>query len=103
MTDRARRRLLIAGLGMGLCTPFCSVARMLAPTPPQTAGPFYPPELPLDDDNDLTRVSGRASRAEGRITDLSGRVVTIPFEPGASNAAELAASFDIVLGATPLG
>ncbi|MFZ1641971.1 MAG: hypothetical protein WAV07_11210 [Candidatus Contendobacter sp.] len=46
----------------------------LEPTPAQSAGPFYPTELPLDDDQDLTRVRGALGLAQGRITDLSGRL-----------------------------
>jgi len=80
MTDRARRSLVIAGAGL-LLAPFGTLARMLEPTPEQTAGPFYPPELPLDDDNDLTRVTGRAGRAMGRVTDLSGRVRDVNGRP----------------------
>jgi protocatechuate 3,4-dioxygenase beta subunit len=54
---------------------------VLEPTPRQPAGPFYPDELPLDDDNDLTRVAGRADPAEGRITDLTGRVLDLQGRP----------------------
>lgn len=74
MTDQRRRRLLL-GLA-GLALPTATLAReLLQPTPPQPAGPFYPAELPLDDDNDLTQVVGRGKRAAGRITDLQGRVM----------------------------
>ena len=34
-------------------------------TPSQGVGPFYPSELPVNHDNDLTRVSGVKSEAEG--------------------------------------
>ncbi len=44
-------------------------------TPPQSAGPFYPPQLPLDDDNDLVHVAGQDQAAKGDITDLSGRLL----------------------------
>ncbi|MGD2082274.1 MAG: protocatechuate 3,4-dioxygenase [Chromatiales bacterium] len=81
MIDRARRQILIAGAGAALLAPFGSLARALEPTPRQPAGPFYPAEPPLDDDNDLTRVSGRESRAKGRISDLSGRVVDLDGRP----------------------
>jgi protocatechuate 3,4-dioxygenase beta subunit len=50
-------------------------AEALLPTPRQSAGPFYPVQLPLDDDNDLTQVAGRNGLAKGRITDLFGRIV----------------------------
>lgn len=72
-----RRRLLVLGGLLG-ALPAPIRAALLSPTPRQTAGPFYPrhpDELPLDDDNDLTRVIGRGSPAKGRHTDLVGRVM----------------------------
>jgi protocatechuate 3,4-dioxygenase beta subunit len=45
------------------------------------AGPFYPLEFPLDDDNDLTRVKGRPAPAKGQIADLSGRVLDADGRP----------------------
>lgn len=66
--DQNRRRLLAALAGMLVATPTLGGSRLLA-TPAQSAGPFYPVELPLDDDNDLTRVAGRAGVAAGRLTD----------------------------------
>ena len=45
------------------------------PTPAQTEGPFYPLALPLDADNDLVQVVGRAQRAAGRVLHLAGRVL----------------------------
>ena len=53
----------------------------LVPTPRQTAGPFYPVELPLDDDNDLTEVAGKSGKAMGIISDVSGRIVDINGNP----------------------
>ena len=68
-----RRRLLGAGVAaFGAATP--ALAALLT-TAPQTRGPFYPHELPLDSDNDLVRVAGRDALAEGAITDLGGRIL----------------------------
>jgi protocatechuate 3,4-dioxygenase beta subunit len=53
----------------------------LTPTPRQGAGPFYPVELPLDNDNDLTRVAGREGVADGKIGDLSGRLLDVNGQP----------------------
>lgn len=78
-TDQQRRTLLL-GLAATLVTP-AALAAHLQPTPSQTAGPFYPPELPLDDDNDLTRVRGAAGVARGRITDLTGRLLDLDGKP----------------------
>ncbi len=71
--NNGRRRLLL-GLGGMLLSSSASAMHLLQPTPRQAAGPFYPVELPLDDDNDLTRVAGRTEPARGRITDPTGRI-----------------------------
>lgn len=44
-------------------------------TPRQTAGPFYPLEIPLDSDNDLVSVKGHKRRAQGIISHVMGRVL----------------------------
>lgn len=73
--DLKRRRVLLAAAAWLTATTAGRTATLLRPTPPQTAGPFYPTEPPLDDDNDLTRVRGTDGIAQGRITDLSGRLL----------------------------
>jgi protocatechuate 3,4-dioxygenase beta subunit len=83
--DRKRRRL-VAALGL-LSLP--ASAALLPPTPRQSAGPFYPTELPLDDDNDLTWLGDRKKRAAGEITDLSGRVLDINGKPIAGARVEI--------------
>lgn len=79
MSTPPRRRFLAASALLGLA-PFATWAR-LVPTPPQMEGPFYPLELPLDDDNDLTQVAGQARRAEGTRVDLAGRVLDLDGQP----------------------
>jgi protocatechuate 3,4-dioxygenase beta subunit len=86
--DRNRRRLLAALGGMLVATPVLSGSRLL-PTPAQSAGPFYPLELPLDDDNDLTRVAGRDGVAAGRLTELSGRLLDLNGRPLADARIEI--------------
>ena len=76
MIDRKRRKLILGLTGLVAAGTAGTVAA-LVPTPRQTAGPFYPVELPLDDDNDLTRVNGKPGKAQGTISDLSGRIVDI--------------------------
>ena len=45
------------------------------PTPHQPRGPFYPLELPLDQDNDLIKITGRTTAAQGQIAHVSGRIL----------------------------
>jgi len=45
-------------------------------TPEQILGPFYPLK-PLDQNADLTRVSGRPGRAEGQVLTVMGRVLNL--------------------------
>lgn len=71
-----RRRFLrnLSGIAAGaLAGPALGGTGRL--TPRQTAGPFYPRQLPLDDDNDLVHVAGQAQPAQGEFTDLSGRLL----------------------------
>jgi protocatechuate 3,4-dioxygenase beta subunit len=73
---------------MLVLTPALAGRRLLA-TPSQSAGPFYPVELPLDDDNDLTRVAGHAGVALGQLTELSGRVLDLNGRPVADARIEI--------------
>jgi protocatechuate 3,4-dioxygenase beta subunit len=59
---------------MGACASVQSLAAILQ-TPRQPAGPFYPDRPILDDDNDLTRVKGQVSGAQGAISELEGRIL----------------------------
>ena len=47
-------------------------------TPPQTAGPYYPPkaqvDTQLDKDNDLTQVKGQPGKATGQILYVMGQI-----------------------------
>lgn len=49
-------------------------AEALTLTPNCTEGPYYPDHLPLDQDNDLTRISGGAP-AGGVIAEFGGRLL----------------------------
>jgi protocatechuate 3,4-dioxygenase beta subunit len=70
-----RRRLLLA-LGIALAgRALPAWAAQLLKTPRQTAGPFYPVELPLDRDNDLVTVAGGSGPAKGEISNVTGRVL----------------------------
>lgn len=72
------RRCFARGLAaaLGVCASTGALGALSA-TPRQSAGPFYPSERPLDDDSDLTRVTGQPARASGEISDLDGRVLDV--------------------------
>jgi len=76
MFDRKRRKLILAMTGLIAAGASGTVAALIA-TPQQTAGPFYPVTLPLDDDNNLTEVAGETGKAAGIISDVSGRIMDI--------------------------
>lgn len=73
-TPMMTRRLLAGGLA---ALPFGSLAQpsLLLPTPPGTAGPFYPVELPADSDADLVMLRGSAAHAAGVVAHIGGRVL----------------------------
>ena len=75
----ARRRLLLAAAGLSSgALPALSSALMA--TPQQMRGPFYPERMPLDQDNDLTRLMDR-DPSQGQITNLTGRVLDLDGAP----------------------
>lgn len=74
----SRRSWLRGGLAAGAAALFLTpgaFAEQLAHTPDMTEGPYYPPHLPLDQDNDLIIVGNSTTPAVGEITHLSGRVL----------------------------
>jgi protocatechuate 3,4-dioxygenase beta subunit len=70
-----RRRLLLGAAGLLGATAVPGWVGAAVLTPRQSAGPFYPAELPLDDDNDLVHVDGQDAVAQGEIADLRGRLL----------------------------
>jgi protocatechuate 3,4-dioxygenase, beta subunit len=82
------RRSMLWGAGLSglLARPGLAA---IAVTPRQTEGPFYPREIPLDADNDLVRVTGRAAEAMGEVTHLSGRVRDSEGKPIAAARVEI--------------
>jgi protocatechuate 3,4-dioxygenase beta subunit len=75
-TFTTRRRLLAGTAALAaLRAASPALAGLLPPTPPQTAGPFYPLALPLDSDNDLVTVHGRPTPAAGEVSHVVGRVL----------------------------
>src|SRR6266851_5662688 len=61
----------------------------LARTPGMTEGPFYPPKLPLDTDNDLIVINDAITTAVGEITHLTGRILSASGEPIRNAAVEI--------------
>jgi len=81
------RRKFLGGslaLGLGLSAFFTTrgaFAEQLARTPRLEEGPFYPPKLPLDTDNDLIVINDSLTPAVGEITHVSGRILGANGEP----------------------
>lgn len=81
----SRRHLLgtaVSIIGLTLAGPGPVVlASHIMRTPSQTRGPFYPLQLPLDKDNDLTTVTGRSGVARGQVAHVVGRVLNEHGQP----------------------
>jgi len=77
-----RRRLLHSFLlaSGGLVTADL-YAELLTITPSTTEGPYYPDELPLDQDNDLTQIAGEPAPASGTVTEFGGRLLNADGTP----------------------
>jgi protocatechuate 3,4-dioxygenase beta subunit len=68
------------GVTSVVSSKFAFAQAALGRTPHQILGPFYPIK-PLDQNADLTRVSGRPGRAEGQVINVMGRVLNLKGEP----------------------
>src|SRR5437868_2566715 len=82
-TAISRRRFAVqVGLGMGLfMTRGLFAEQLTRRTAHVEEGPFYPPKLPLDTDNDLIIVNDSITPAVGEITHLSGKLLDGRGEP----------------------
>lgn len=86
-----RRRFIVTGLAAagGLITPAAALAQARARTPAQTEGPFYPTTMPSDTDNDLVLVRGSATRAQGTVAHVTGRLTDVSGRPIANAQVEI--------------
>jgi protocatechuate 3,4-dioxygenase beta subunit len=70
------RRLLLSQIGAGAVAAGAHAqGALLAPTPRQTEGPFYPSNPMVERDADLTRIAGRTQRAAGQVIEMKVRIV----------------------------
>jgi len=69
------RRVVLGACGATLFLTRGLFAEQLLQTPRMTEGPFYPDRLPLDQDNDLLKISDRITPAVGAVTHLTGKVL----------------------------
>ena len=85
------RRRLLHGIAAATASSLLSsrARAALLPTPPQTEGPFYPPKLPLDSDNDLVQVKGEPHVALGTVTHVAGRLLDLNGHPLAGARIEI--------------
>jgi len=86
LADTRRGFLRHLSLGAALFTvPGAFAEELSKKTVTKTAaveeGPFYPPKLPLDTDNDLIIVNDAITPAIGEITHLSGRILDVMGTP----------------------
>lgn len=79
----ARRRMIemVGGCAAVLSMGSRGRAAMLRPTPPQTAGPFYPLSIPSDSDNDLVQVAGHNRTAKGTVAYVNGHILDLNGRP----------------------
>lgn len=74
MTVPCRRGVLMT-LGGALVVASGPAAALATLTPRQTPGPFYPKDLPLDSDADLTVVQGHGAPSQGTPVDMVGTLL----------------------------
>ena len=81
LSNSRRSFLRQISLGAALFTVPGLFAQELTSTPSVEEGPFYPPQLPLDTDNDLLIVNDSITPAVGQIAHVSGRLMDSKGDP----------------------
>lgn len=85
-----RRFLRQLSFGTALFTaPGVFAEELARRTPWVGEGPFYPPRLPLDTDNDLIIINDSITPAVGQIAHISGRVLDTRGDPIRNTTIEL--------------
>ncbi len=82
--SRSSRRRFVRQLGLGAAlfiVPGLFAEELSRKTPRVEEGPFYPPKLPLDTDNDLIIVNDSLTPAVGQIAHVSGRLMDTKGDP----------------------
>ena len=93
--DRSRREFLraLARAGTAVAAGFplslYAASQRAVETPNMVVGPFYPLLKPLDQDSDLTRVSGRKGQASGTVIEIAGRILDRSGRPVRSGRIEI--------------
>lgn len=64
-------------------------AQMGRRTPSQILGPYYPLTKPLDQDADLTTITGKPGQAKGQVLHVMGRVLNLSGQPVAGARIEV--------------
>src|SRR3989442_15862869 len=80
----ASRRSFLCRLTLGAAlftVPGAFAEELSRPTAWVEEGPFYPPKLPLDTDNDLLIVNDAITPAVGEISHVSGRLLDAKGDP----------------------
>ena len=93
MIPRRRILELFAGGAAGWSVGRAPAAAMLAATPRQTAGPFYPQSFPADADNDLPAYLGHwyANAPSEQRQFLASLLALLGVAPGTASPAAVAA------------
>lgn len=93
VSDRrtTRRSLLLGAAASAAIWPIIARGAGPAPTPAQTAGPFYPDDAqkPSDRDGDLVRLRGHTGDAAGSVIHVTGRVLRLDGAPIANARVEI--------------
>jgi protocatechuate 3,4-dioxygenase beta subunit len=84
-----RRVLLLGGAALIGAPTLLRAQSPLRPTPAQTEGPFYPVQLPEDDDADLLQRRGHNRYAQGQPAWVEGTLVGVDGRPLRSAVVEI--------------